>query len=315
MTEHIEYAPPPPIHLTPILEGKEAHAMLTVQERMQNYGIDEVVVLGGGGATLPQLLGCLQELSKQGIVGTRPVAAVGTSTGSIATSLWSMVGLENPKLWEKAMRPIAELQGFRKPWGELSEKAKSPFALRKLAFSRYFEHNIRPFIPQEPVIPARPAVTGIVTTQARGIQPHLYFNDHWENADGTIRSADLFHCVERSCSIPGVFIAQQRDPHLGLTIDGGVNKYSLHCPIDVAKHMLAPTGGRIIALEPVSDHTPGIYWEELADTPNVELVRISMKKHASLLDRAQNVFVFKQDAYQLGQEWGAMAAQEIDSRS
>ncbi len=79
--------------------------------------------------------------------------------------------------------------------------------------------------------------------------------------------------------------------------------------------MLAPTGGRIIALEPISSHKPGIYWEELADTPNVELVRISMKMHASLLDRAQNVFVFKQEAYRLGQEWGAMAAQEIDSRS
>lgn len=297
---------PPPIELRPVIKDADPSGLQHVQERARAHNVQDVVVLGGGGATLPSILGVLEELRRGGVIGEQNVAEVGTSAGSIAGALWELIGLDDPDYWHDTVKPIASMRGFAEPWNMLSEGAKSPLAIRKLNFLRYFNHNIKPNIPHEPTLPAKPAVSAAVATKAVGLQPHLYHNGHWENEDGTVRPEDLLRCVERSCSVPGIFTSE-KDPHIGLALDGGV-RFGLHCPVDVARHMLGPEGGRIVAIEPLSNLPRGIYWEQPESDPNVQILHIAVNQNTSLRTRAQKLFVFDPTAYELGQEMGAEAA-------
>ena len=306
----------PPVHIGPVLQGEMTQEFEELQEVVQQKEIHTIISARGGGALLPCILGALPVLYQHGVIGQEPWGMVGTSTGSIATLCAKSIGLEPTIDWHWKLRPIAQFDGVVIPWFKhLTRSGMGRGAFRTLNFEEYYHTYLAPSVQSDypdntRVNPyAKPSMTGVVVTRKDGLEPYIYHDKHWEDEEGNFDVRQMIQCVERSCSLPGIFSSTQ-DPHVGSIVDGGYNRYHLASPAKLAHKLLGQEGDRVISIEPAAnDLEPGIdiSWEN-----EVQIVRIVMQRQRNIGNRVSNIFVFNPETYFMGTQWGERAVEEIN---
>lgn len=224
---------------------------------MERRGVQWGLSLGGGGARLPWELGVLTAMHESGIFDTwGTYAAIGTSTGAIATALLHILDISDTDSWKNGISPILSLQGFKEPWRKLSRKPEGVFALRQLALDVFYEEHIKQHAsPQGRFAPAASFMT---VTKPFSLRPMILSDTEWTDAGGTCDTALLLRCAMQSASIPLVF-GTHAHPTYGTFSDGGMNFSGLSNPFKVLAKILQPHA-LIISLEPLSEvYPPGIH--------------------------------------------------------
>ena len=304
--------PRPPVQIGRVLEGEHSEEFDYLRQKVADLGIQTIVTSRGGGALLQRTLGFLPQLFEEGALGDAPWGMVGTSTGAISTFMARSIGFANLAAWHESVQSVADFKGLA-PWIKLTTKPGiRDMAFLKLNFLEYYDQYMRgaethDYSDEQAIAEhKKPALNAVVVTRRWGFQPHIYHDEHWQREDGSLDIAKMVSSVEGSCALP-VFAATH-DEHIGAVIDGALNRYDLQAPISVAERLLEGRKGKIISIEPASHIDRGIHIEA---RNGLTIIRVAMERQVSLARKAQNIFVFDQEGYDVGRYWGKYAAEVI----